>query len=382
VIAMAVPLMVAVGQIQGGYAAPNVTQAVRLLQQRHFIGMGLQELGREGAWRTGILLQYLGLSLLPLFPLLAGVAWQRTRAALVLPGQGADHPRIAWHLLLVSLYTTFLAACLVGGSVFTARAYGSKILPLQWMLPNAFWDHRWLMTGLAIGGFAGAVLIALPLLVGGRSVLAPWRRAEWLLLAGVGLGLLALHLSYVQLNDTYVVGLLPFAILLTARTLAVTDLPQICHRVAVASCFTAILLSSLWMRGEYNRQEALWSAAESLLSRGVDIECIGGGRHWSEYHGAFDRWVATEHFDLAAAGEQVSPMSADPFHDPFYDWLHERFWDADFQVPDALDPEIRKGWHVHERIPYRNFFLGQREVFTLMRDEPRQPRGLPCKGVE
>lgn len=42
----------------------------------------------------------------------------------------------------------------------------------------------------------------------------------WWLAAAVGLSLLGLHVPYVQLNDTYLVGLLPFAPLLPARLLA------------------------------------------------------------------------------------------------------------------------------------------------------------------
>ena len=50
-------------------------------------------------------------------------------------------------------------------------------------------------------------------------------------LTGTGLGLLALHLTYSQLNDTYIVAFIPFAVLVIAEKLR-GDKPS---RAALAS---------------------------------------------------------------------------------------------------------------------------------------------------
>ena len=73
-----------------------------------------------------------------------------------------------------------------------------------------------------------------------------------------------------------------------------------------------LVVLSAWMRGDYNRQQAYWDAADRLVASGTPPRCIGATRHWSEYHGAFDDWLAATYprFDHRRGDE--SPCATGP----------------------------------------------------------------------
>ena len=379
-IALAVPLAISLWQVKAGLAAPNFTQAVRLHEQHEFLAHSPWSLARELAWRVATMLEYIGLLLLPLFPLLFGLV---ARNAMRLSRR--EHRFDARRLLGPSAAMLILAAyfiiCAGASSPLTAREASSKVLPLHWMLPNAFWDHRVVMVGLAISGLVGATLLVWLLPYGiGRERLRR-RKAEWLLLGGAGLSLWCLHLGYVQLNDTYLVGLLPFAMLIPARALSRTPVPRACLNGAAALSLVTIALVALWMRGDYNRQEAHWKAADKLLAAGVDLHCVGAGRHWTEYHGGFDRWLADAHPDFDHSVGAKPPTPPGTLHASFYLWMHERFLEADYQIPQDWELSVPDGWRVVDEVRYRNAFFAPRSVFTLARTDLRQTRGLRCEGT-
>ena len=72
-----------------------------------------------------------------------------------------------------------------------------------------------------------------------------------------------------------------------------------------------LVLVSLWMRGNYNWQEAQWRAADQLLASGIPLRCIGATRHWTEYHGAFDDWLALTYPRFDHTRGDVSRRSPD-----------------------------------------------------------------------
>ena len=96
----------------------------------------------------------------------------------------------------------------------------------------------------------------------------------WLLAGSIGASLFALHLVYVQLNDTYLVGLLPFALLIPARALAIHGRPPRSLAACAALSVAMLVALSLWMRGNYNWQEAAMARCRPAA----------GGRHHLALH--------------------------------------------------------------------------------------------------
>jgi hypothetical protein len=196
------------------------------------------------------------------------------------------------------------------------------------------------------------------------------------MLAGTGLCLLGLHLAYVQLNDTYLVGFLPFVLLVPAGLLRRTGCSRRWLALTAAGCLGLILALSLWMRGTYNRLETEWKAADALLADGIPLRCIGAGKHWTEYHGAWDTWLAETRPDLALWRGR-SPVVHE-FHGPFYAWLLDWYAAADYQVSGRRQPETPEGWRIVQRHPYRNVFFQQRTIYTFARLDLGQPRPDAC----
>ena len=82
--------------------------------------------------------------------------------------------------------------------------------------------------------------------------------------------------------------------------------------VTVAWSFAMLVLLSAWMRGDYNRQQAQWASADRLVASGTPPRCIGATRHWSEYHGAFDDWLAAKYPRLRPPARRSLSRSTGP----------------------------------------------------------------------
>jgi hypothetical protein len=136
--------------------------------------------------------------------------------------QPDGRPRV---LIALVVFALLLIAAL-GKSDVTTRENSGRALQLFWMLPNSFWQHTVVMHGLAFAGTVGTFLLVVLLLKpGARPGGIRDLPFGWLLAGSIGASLFALHLVYVQLNDTYLVGLLPFALLIPARALATHGRP-------------------------------------------------------------------------------------------------------------------------------------------------------------
>jgi hypothetical protein len=381
VAALAAPIAMGAWQVSAGLTAPTFTQAVRLHEQAYYLSRPLPVMAHEIAWRLATIVQYLAMMMAPVLPAL-GLATLQRRAA----GDTArEVARFRWRLVLgIACALAVLVAIWKHPSTMTARPAPDHAVPLFWMLPNAFRDHAAVLRGLgAIGLLGGAMLAAL-----GLQALVPprrWRRPapEWTLCAAVGLSLLVLHMLYVQLNDTYLVGLLPFALLLAARLPSGAGEPsrRLGLAVATACCAVSLVATSLSMRGDYNEQEAEWRAAERLLAAGIDRRCVGGSRHWAEYHGAFDDWLAAVHPTFEHRRGDVSPAPPGPLHEPFYRWLHRRYWNASHQVAWTDEAEQPPGWRLVERVPYRDALFRRRTVRVHERLGDRPADAERCSGA-
>lgn len=385
--ALALPVAVSAWQLQAALAEPNFTQAVRLHEQTQFLTRSLPAMAHELGWRMSTLMQYVGLSLLPVLPLLVSQCWGRARPPAGIETAAAAHGRavtsLGWRsprLTILLALATLLGLLLFSltSSAVSTRENAGRVLPLPWMLPTAFWSYTWLMRGFAAAGVLGAFCLLL-LFWGWQGHRPEWRRS-WsaLLLGSTGIVLVALHLSYVQLNDTYVVGLLPFTILSIGAALAQRPPAAWVLRLTATWAIAMLVLLSAWMRGDYNRQQVQWAAADRLAASGVPPRCIGATRHWSEYRGAFDDWLAATHPEFDHRHRDRSPAPPGPLHRPFYAWMDTRSSAATYQVTSGSDEPVEAGWRVIAQIPYHSASFAVRSVQVLQRRTPQPPGAKPC----
>ena len=383
--ALSLPVAVSAWQLRAGLATPNFTQAVRLHEQADFLTLPPSVMAHEIGWRLSTVLQYLGLSLLPVLPLLASLCLAR--------GNRRDGPQVAGTTraaspsersskvtaVLALLTLTGLLLFSLKNSAISTRANSGHLLPLPWMLPTAFWSKTWLMRGFAASGVVAAFLLLL-LFWRWQGARPRVRDLSWqaLLTMATGVSLVALHLSYVQINDTYLVGMLPFGLLIIGGALATRPPPTWVLAVTVAWSFAMLVVLSAWMRGDYNRLQAQWASADRLVASGTPPRCIGATRHWSEYHGAFDDWLAANHRDFNHRRRVASPAPPGLMHDPFYAWMEARSWEATYQLRsesgEALDPR----WKVVAEVPYRSATFALRSIQVLQRQTPQSAEAEPC----
>ncbi len=361
----ALPAAAAGWQILLGLQEPNFTQVVRLYEQRVYAGQSLGLLAHEFLWRAAMLLQYAGISVLPALPLLVG--------ALLLCA-GRSWRSVARLIMLAILIGITLCAILLSGSPLTAPGnWPGKLWPplgLEWLLPLQLRNHPELFRPIDFAGLGVAAALSAVAVLGVRR-LWPIRRngPETLLLVATPACLIGLHLIYVQLNDTYIVPFVPFALLLVAVQYR-ESIPT--PRLAVPSLavsLAALLILALGIRAEFAAQTMRWAAADHLTEAGVPVAEIYGARHWMEYHGAFDDWLAA-----GKPGYAFYPSERpgfDAFHDPFYEWMEVRGQHAVYLVQDY--PMSEPGWRLVGRDPYRDFAFKRREVFTYQAVEATNP---------
>jgi len=376
--AIGLPIVASVWQLKAGLEEPSFTQAVRLHEQADFWGHSATYLAREMAWRLATLLQYLGLLMVPLFPVMAALAVRLLRRC----GARADAGRAASPIRR-SAIAAFGALAVVGfwlaGSPMTTRPGGGLWLPLWWLLPVAFEDHPGLMKALTIAGLAGALLLLL-LAVHQWPSRSRWRTlsSPWVLSAALGICMVALHVPYLQLNDTYLVGLLPFALLVPARALRDDRaVPRAWLTVSALMCASAIVAMSWWMRGQYDDLEARWQAAEKLVKAGVDARCIVAPRPWAEYHGGFDDWIAETYPGFNHKRGETSPARPGSFHEDYWRWIDQRSHEAKYLVSS---PWSKSGlaWRVVDTVAAKKPFHEPPTIVTYARVDAESAGPATC----
>jgi hypothetical protein len=361
-LAAAVPVAAAGWQILVGLQEPNFTQVVRLSQQRVYLGQSPAVLAHELLWRAAIVLQYVGISVLPALPLVVGAALGCAR------GSRRSAVRL---VLLAALIGLALCAILLTGSPLTGPLdWPGRLWPplgLEWFLPFQLRDHPGLFRPIDLAGLGVAAALAAVAVVSARG-LWPIRRnrPETILLVAAPACLLGLHLFFANLNDTYIVSLIPFALLLLAvQYRAPSRAPRLAAASTVVS-LAALLLVALWIRADFAPLTTKWAAADRLTKAGVPpAEIYVGFSNWMDYHGAFDDWLAAENpgYEYALKRSHAGSKSgSDPFLDPFLTWLAIRGQHAAYRVEDY--PMSQPGWRLIARDSYRDFAFKQREVFT------------------
>lgn len=371
VIALAVPAAAAFWQLRTGLETPNVTQTVRLDAQAYFASQRPLALLKECLWRIATLARYVGIGMLAALPVLLPLAIGAWRAAHGRLRLAPSWQRFAPWVMLAAVSSLLIYAT-GRGSAFSQRVTDDWFLPLWWMLPNAFWESRTLMAVLDVAGLVTALLLgAVACWMAAPHLVNP-RRPSFTptLVAATGVCLLGLHLAYVQLNDTYVVALLPFALLLPAVASRAVPVAQ-GWITGTALAATMIALSiAWWMRADYNAQAAQWRAADRMMAQGIPARCIGASRHWSEYHGAFDAWLAAGHPGFEASPAQPGRKSK-PFHDAFYLWLEQRSGRAVYRISPPWEVAQVPGWRTIAEESYRDALLKSKVIRIAERPDRR-----------
>ena len=342
---LAVPLLAAVTQTYIGIAQPSMAQAACIAGVHALFNSPLHVLLEEFFWRCSLITQYLGMALLPLLPLAFIVPRSFWR------GRLGGMPM--WLLALFGAAAIVLALFLGSkGGRPVARDHGLwGALELKWILANTFDHARPIARLLDLFGIFGGVALIVLCLRKLRLLRAPRSlRPETLLFVSTGFVLFLLHLSFVQLNDTYVVGFLPFALLLVADLLRNTSPSAPALRASAALAVIVIVAFAYWLRGLYVVDYADWQSADALHAAGIQPSNIFARWHWSTYHGAFDDWIAEGH-----------PGNFD-------DWIDRRGKQAQYRVWNGSSPVAPPGWRLLTVRSYRNVALKNRYVLTLERD--------------
>ena len=366
-VGLTLPLLMTLWHISFGLRQPTFSEKVRLAEESAYL-RDLPSLAAEVLWRPTIILQYLGLFLLPLAPLLVVLVRNcldprdRNNRHGVTDKQEVSRSS-PW--LLVA-WTAYIAAGVCCGYFF----FRSDLLmpSLAWLLssrsllepffPVGF-EKRLIVTILACG-FA----IALGWLLSQKYLeRRGWRNqppAESFVVLS-GLTLLCLHLLYVQFYDVYLIQFLPFAVFALWQMLHIW--PRWCKVVTAVLCLLMLTVSSLWSRANLTKAEAHWQAAEIARSVGAAPPEIGGNMTWSCYHGAFDKWIA----EVGGPDATTRYSGSNRMHFAFFNLLNQRYNRAKYVFSSSLPAPSDKNWQLLRRVEYRDNWLRPRSVYVLMR---------------
>jgi hypothetical protein len=318
------PLLMTLWQISFGVSQPTFSQKARLAEQSAYL-RDLLNFAAEILWRPTIILQYLGLFLLPLAPLLVVLVRNSLDARDWESRQDVSGklPVSRSSLWLLAGWTIYIVAGVCCGYFFFLSDFLMPSLPwlfrsqslLEPFLPSGF-EKRLAVTILACGFAVGLGWLLSRKYLGRRG----WKSrspAECFVMLS-GLTLLCLHLLYVQFNDVYLIQFVPFAVFALGQMLHIW--PRWCKVLTAVSCLLMLSVSCLWSRANLANAEANWQAAEIARSARAASQQIGGNMTWSCYHGAFDDWIAQ------VGGWQVAGRYGRAKRlETFFDFLNKRY---------------------------------------------------------
>jgi hypothetical protein len=351
---LGLPVLAAAWQFRLGIESPTFSQKVRLTEQWAYISDPLRLIG-DFFWRPAVTLQYLGLYLIPVLPLVAILtqrAWDKDQNR----AKDQRPPSAPWWLQPLT-WTAYLGAAICFGYFFYLR---HVLMPyLAWLLPNNQTADFGFKNHLAVTLLTASFAAALAWLLSRRYVnLRHWQKISRpeAFIVFVGLALLGLQLIYAQFYDVYLIQFLPFVLL----TLGLM-FPRWSTGLKTAICglsIFALLTSSLWTRGSLERAEANWRAADIAQLNGAAPDNVGGNMSWSCYHGAFDDWVR----QAGGIAEAPSYSGGHRMHFAFFDFLDQRFSHASFLLSPTPSPQPEKKSAVIAIVPYRDGLLRPRQI--------------------
>ncbi len=361
--ALAIPSAAFLWQLWAARDHPTFAQSVTLVEQWQYLRQTVPSLLLVLLWRTTVFVEYAGLYLAALLPGLLVLLYQRRTL------QGVESSRSFVGIFLWAGYLIaghLLGATLAQGGPWN-RLRDALVPSIPWIIgtimPGKF-RYQLVLTAL---GLASAALLGW-LLFPAAAVKAALRRRDAVtcFFVGTACAFAVLHLLYIYLFDTYLIVFLPFVLFALSQVLKAKTTPRACIRaIALASAILGIGVA-FWMRGNFNRQEAIWRASDQIHAAGVDMMQIRGSFQWLEYHSAFDEW-------LIHLGPRARPQDyAGPYWRPwigapFYAWLDERQKHAEYLVYSSDWIPETEGYSIVERLAYRDSFLRQRFVYVMKR---------------
>ena len=178
-----------------------------------------------------------------------------------------------------------------------------------------------------------------------------------------GLCLLAGHITFPTIIDTYAIPFVPLILLVLGRELRDMPWPRPLLWACCAVWLCTLAYTACWLRGKLERYDALFTLADRIHASGVPARDISAGYHWDGYHGAFDDW-------LAGSDARQDPR---PYVGPhridkaYHRFIAERHGSATYRVgADEADP-TEPGWRVIDRATYRDARFRLHHMVALQR---------------
>jgi len=358
-IGLLLPVLAAVWQLAAGMVTPTWMQR-QMLHRQHIFYAHIETMLSNLLWRPAVILHYLALFSLP-FVLLAALAFaseirQRRSSKL-------------------QIFLLAVCAVYILGSVL----YGHFANQLPWILPYIDWEatlasmSRWQRAGLTLVTCAGATLYA-RILVLRYTTSHGWARVgpHERLLDLCTVFLLAEHLIFRTFGDRYLLGFLPFVLIVVGRYLG-----GWLHRWRMAMvmvCLAMLVTSAVWTRGLLVAAEAAWMAAESIRAAGVEPKHIDGSWVWNMYRGAIDDY-------MTAIGDSTLLDSNEDF------WLHfypQRREQAQWLTVASTHPPGNDTWELVKDVPYRDTLFRLQRLYVVKRGThaPRRADTVQDTGTE
>lgn len=359
-VGLALPLLMTLWQFSSGINRPTFSQKVRLAEQLAYLHHVSHLLG-DFLWRPTVILQYVGLFLFPLLPVLVILA-RNHRDGLEPDNSGAQPSRSRSAYWLLGGWILYLTAGVCFGYFF----YLPRILMpyLAWLLPNSQTSPFGFKKHVAITVLTSGVAVVLGWLLSRRyAYRRNWPNVsveEWFVVFS-GLALLGLQLLYTQFYDVYLIQFVPFAVIAVGKM--APRWPRWCKGLSAMMCLVMLSISSCWTRGTLAQAEAKWQAAELIHSSGVTARDVGGNQTWSCYYGAFDEWIA----EIGGSNASDRYIGSHRMHFAFFDFLNQRSDRAKYLVtpspPDVTDPNAE----ILRQVEYRDIWLRPRSIYLVRR---------------
>jgi len=355
------PILASLWQVSMGLTQPSATQVARFGHTLAYLHQGVAAVFVESVYRLAMLLEYLGLFLLPLIPVLVFPYVQRVRAS----GAAADGLRrwrgpvlvIAVSILLMGFYA--LAYYWSNGTL-----RGVLMPSLGWVLSLRSGVARALLTvaTTTCGALLVVAVCARYLRPGVWQSLSP---GETLLISSSAV-MFVLNVLYVQFNDTYLTVYIPGALMAAVK--GTPRWPRRWRILHILACVPVIALACLWTRSSLVEEEAYWQAAEQIRLRGVMPSQVAVNLRWNGYHGLFDDWVAEIGGINGIAKYNASdPRSPLHFHRAFDAFMDRRTKAAEYMLqPCCPTPGDQR--QIVKTVTYPSMFL-KRKVLYVMRND-------------
>ena len=283
--ALTLSLAVYAWQLRAGLTTPNFTQAVRLHEQAYFLTLPPSVMAPGDRLALGQRsCEYLGLSLLPVLPLLASLcltrAYRRDGPPAAGTTRGAASPQRSSKVIamLALLTLTRLLLFSLKNSEVSTRANSGHVLPLPWMLPTAFWSEPVADARARGVGRCRRISSCFSSSGAGRAPATGCATCPRQALLTVASGRSCWRYISAMCSSTTPISsaCCPSLSCSSARALAnLEPPPRGLLVVTVAWWFGMLVVLSAWMRGDYDRQQARWASADQLLASGTPPRCIG-----------------------------------------------------------------------------------------------------------